>query len=67
MAEVAPLRSSETDGVPDLSTALPRTQLVAALFDKVVNSDSRFIHLAASAASGKTSLLQLFQRYAAER
>ena len=67
MAEVAPLRSSETDDVPDLSTALPRTQLVASLFDKVVNGGSRFIHLAAPAASGKTSLLQLFQRYAAER
>eukprot|EP01033_Poteriospumella_lacustris_P008075 gene8079-5817_t len=67
VAEVASPRSSETDDVPDLSTALPRTQLVALLFDKVVNGGSRFIHLAAPAASGKTSLLQLFQRYAAER
>lgn len=50
-----------------MSTALPREQLVVALFDKVTKSNSRFVHLGAPAASGKTSLLQLFQQYAAER
>jgi hypothetical protein len=66
-AMFAPLLSSEYDGIQDMSTALPRVHLVAALFDKVFNGSSRFIHLGAPAASGKTSLLQLFQPYCGER
>jgi hypothetical protein len=63
----APLQSSEYDGIQDMSTALPRAHLVAALYDKVTTGSSRFVHLGAPAASGKTSLLQLFQRYCGER
>ena len=57
--------SCEYDGVQDVSTALPRTKLVEALFDMVTNN--RIVHLGAPAASGKTSLLQLLQRFAAVR
>lgn len=63
----APLQSSEYDGIQDISTALPRSQLVADLFDKVTKGSSRFVHLGAPAASGKTSLLQLFQQFSGER
>jgi hypothetical protein len=63
----APLQSSEYDGIQDMHTALPRLHLVADLFDKVTEGSSRFIHLGAPAASGKTSLLQLFRRYCGER
>ncbi len=65
--EFAPLQSSEYDGIQDISTALPRMHLVATLFDKVTMGSSRFVHLGAPAASGKTSLLQLFQRYSSVR
>jgi hypothetical protein len=66
-AVFAPLQSSEYDGIQDMSTALPRLHLVADLFNKITLGSSRFIHLGAPAASGKTSLLQLFQRFCGER
>jgi hypothetical protein len=63
----APLQSSEYDGIQDMPTALPRSHLVADLFSKVTSGTSRFVHLGAPAASGKTSLLQLFRRFCGER
>eukprot|EP00981_Chlorochromonas_danica_P009061 scaffold2470_cov158-Ochromonas_danica.AAC.1 len=64
----APRQSSAYDGIQDISTALPRSKLVVDLFDKVVEGNSRFVHLGGSpAASGKTSLLQLFEQYCAGR
>jgi len=50
-----------------MSTLLPRSHLVAKLFDKVTKSSSRFIHLGSPAASGNTTLLQFFQRFYCER
>eukprot|EP00597_Dinobryon_sp_UTEXLB2267_P016680 CAMPEP_0201094074 /NCGR_PEP_ID=MMETSP0812-20130820/2494_1 /ASSEMBLY_ACC=CAM_ASM_000668 /TAXON_ID=98059 /ORGANISM="Dinobryon sp., Strain UTEXLB2267" /LENGTH=575 /DNA_ID=CAMNT_0047346531 /DNA_START=21 /DNA_END=1748 /DNA_ORIENTATION=+ len=67
MAVFAPYQSSEYDGIQDMSYALPRSHLVADLFQKVTDVSNHFIHLGSPAASGKTSLLQLFQRYCSER
>lgn len=64
--EFAPLQSSEYDGIQDINTALPRLDLVENLYNKVKGS-SRFVHLGAPAASGKTSLLQLFRRYSSNK
>lgn len=63
----APLQSSEYDGIQDMNSALPRSRLVACLFEMVTNGSSRFIHLGAPAASGKTSLLQLFQSFCGQK
>ncbi len=67
IVEFAPLQSFEYDGIQDISTALPRTHLVATLFDMVTKGSSRFVHLGSAAGSGKTSLLQLLQQYSLER
>lgn len=50
-----------------MSTALPRESLVTALYEKVFSPSNRFVHLGAPAASGKTSLLQLFRRYCSDK
>jgi hypothetical protein len=55
------------DGIQDVSSALPRSRLISDLFDKVMGSPSRLIHLGSPAASGKTSALQLFEQYAGAR
>ena len=61
------LHTSEYDGVKSRSFALPRPRLVSELFTKIFEGNNRCIYLGAPAASGKTTLLQLFKEYCNEQ
>jgi hypothetical protein len=55
----APLQSSEYDGIQDMSTALPRAHLVAALYGKVASGSSRFIHVALMLTDGRWNQIRM--------